>query len=264
MSSYERYIGIDYSGASAPTQSLPGLRAFLATGDGLPVEEPPPPSPRKYWTRRGLAEWLNLTLSDSTPTIVGIDHAFSFPRKYFERYDIEKSWDAFLDDFCAHWPTDEDHVCVDFVRDGLNGNGAAREGDTRWRRLTEERAPGAKSVFHFDVPGSVAKSTHAGIPWLRYLRRLYGDSIHFWPFDGWIVPAGVHTLVEVYPSLWSGLYPAKGRTEHQQDAYTVCRRLSELDRNSTLTKYLTPDLSSDERNTAAYEGWIFGVGVEEQ
>ena len=34
----------------------------------------------------------------------------------------------------------------------------------RWRRLTEERAGGTKSVFHFDVRGSVAKSTHAGIP----------------------------------------------------------------------------------------------------
>jgi hypothetical protein len=37
-------------------------------------------------------------------------------------------------------------------------------GNARWRRLTEERAGGAKSVFHFDVQGSVAKSTHAGIP----------------------------------------------------------------------------------------------------
>jgi hypothetical protein len=39
-------------------------------------------------------------------------------------------------------------------------------GNSRWRRLTEERAGSAKSVFHFDVQGSVAKSTHAGIPWL--------------------------------------------------------------------------------------------------
>jgi hypothetical protein len=53
-------------------------------------------------------------------------------------------------------------------------------GDARWRRLTEERAGGAKSVFHFDVQGSVAKSTHAGIPWLRFIRERLGD---FWPFD---------------------------------------------------------------------------------
>jgi hypothetical protein len=41
-------------------------------------------------------------------------------------------------------------------------------GNARWRRLTEERAGSAKSVFHFDVQGLVAKSTHAGIPWLRF------------------------------------------------------------------------------------------------
>jgi hypothetical protein len=46
------------------------------------------------------------------------------------------------------------------VRDGVMGNGAARVGNARWRRLTEERAGSAKSVFHFDVQGSVAKSTH--------------------------------------------------------------------------------------------------------
>jgi hypothetical protein len=50
----------------------------------------------------------------------------------------------------------------------------ARAGNARWRRLTEERAGGAKSVFHFDVQGSVAKSTHAGIPWLHFIRQRLG------------------------------------------------------------------------------------------
>jgi hypothetical protein len=63
--------------------------------------------------------------------------------------------------------TDE-NIYVDFVRDGVVGNGAARMGNARWRRLTEERSGTAKSVFHFDVQGSVAKSTHAGIPWLPF------------------------------------------------------------------------------------------------
>ena len=49
----------------------------------------------------------------------------------------------------------------------------------------------AKSVFHFDVQGSVAKSTRAGIPWLRFIRQRLGARIHFWPFDGWMfLPAG--------------------------------------------------------------------------
>lgn len=106
---------------------------------------------------------------------------------------------AFLDDFQRHWPTDED-IYIDFVRDGLRGNGAARIGNTRWRRLTEERAGGAKSVFHFDVPGQVAKSTHAGIPWLRFVRQRLGDRVHFWPFDGWDIPKA-----ELLPICCTGL-----------------------------------------------------------
>ena len=63
-----------------------------------------------------------------------------------------------------------------------------RMGDPRWRRLSEIRARTAKSVFLFDVQGQVAKSTHAGLPWLLYLRRQLGDRVHFWPFDGWQIP----------------------------------------------------------------------------
>ena len=52
MTTFLRHIGIDYSGAETPTASLKGLRAYLAEGDGSPVEVPPPPGTRKYWTRR--------------------------------------------------------------------------------------------------------------------------------------------------------------------------------------------------------------------
>ena len=181
MTTFARYIGIDYSGAETPTASLKGLRVYLAEGDTPPVEVPPPPSPRKYWTRRGVAEWLVERLAESAPTLVGIDHGFSFPLRYFEVHRLAPDWSTFLDDFWHRWPTDDDHTYVDFVREGAFGNGAARMGNARWRRLTEERAGGAKSVFHFDVQGSVAKSTYAGIPWLRFMRHRLGDRVHFWP-----------------------------------------------------------------------------------
>jgi hypothetical protein len=57
MPNFDRYIGIDYSGAQTPTSSLSGLRVYLADRATAPVEVQPPPSPRKYWTRRGIAEW---------------------------------------------------------------------------------------------------------------------------------------------------------------------------------------------------------------
>ena len=128
---------------------------------------------------KGIAEWLVERLAEDMPTLVGIDHGFSFPLRYFEAHGLLPDWPRFLDDFQRHWPTDEDHIYVEFVRDGIAGNGAARMGNARWRRLTEERAGGAKSVFHFDVQGSVAKSTHAGIPWLRFIRQRLGAARAF-------------------------------------------------------------------------------------
>jgi hypothetical protein len=176
---FDGYIGIDYSGAETPTSSLRGLRIYKADRTMPPLEVQPPPSPRKYWTRRGIAEWLVERLSEDRPRLVGIDHGFSFPLQYFETHRLPLDWPAFLDDFQRHWPTDGDYVYVDFVRDGTVGDGMARSGNPRWRRLTEVRTKSAKSVFHFDVQGTVAKSTHAGLPWLRYIRRQVGDRVHF-------------------------------------------------------------------------------------
>ncbi|MFN2427912.1 MAG: hypothetical protein ABR587_15865 [Candidatus Binatia bacterium] len=160
-----------------------------------PAVETVPPSPRKYWTRRGVAEWLRARLAEDIPTVVGIDHASSFPLAYFETHGLALDWPAFLEDFHRHWPTDGDHVIVDSVRNGSTGLGSARAGNTRWRRITEKRAGAAKSVFHFDVQGSVAKSTHSGLPWLLRLRREFAGRVHFWPFDGWEITPGRSAVV---------------------------------------------------------------------
>ena len=259
MPAFARTIGIDYSGAETATAALTGLRVYLAAGDGPPVQVPPPPSSRRYWTRKGLAEWLVERLADDVATLVGIDHGFLFPLRYFEVHGLLPDWPQFLDDFQRHWPTDEDHLYVDFVRDGLHGDGAARMGDARWRRLTEQRAGRAKSVFHFDVPGSVAKSTHAGIPWLRFIRQRAGDRVHFWPFDGWDIPAGRSAIAEVYPALWSRGFANEGRTGDQHDAFSIVAWLSRADGDGRLAAFLKPDLSPPERTLARVEGWILGI-----
>ena len=132
---FKRYVGIDYSGAETPTSGLKGLRVYMATSEDEAEEVMPPSGPKRYWTRQAVAHWLLETLSQPTPTIVGIDHGFSFPIRYFEYHQILPDWDVFLRDFRRHWPTDEPHVYVDFVRDGLAGNGAARTGNAKWRRI---------------------------------------------------------------------------------------------------------------------------------
>ena len=255
---FERYVGIDYSGAQTPKSSLKGLRVYAAGRLTSPQEIMPPPSPRKYWTRKGIAEWLVESLSEGPTTLVGIDHGFSFPLQYFEQHGLPLDWPLFLDDFQRHWPTDED-IYVDSVRDGSSGNAAARSGNPRWRRLTELRARPAKSVFHFDAQGSIAKSTHAGIPWLRYIRQHVKDRVHFWPFDGWNVPPDCSMVAEVYPLLRSRTFPSTGRTRDQQDAFATAEWLRRADCDGRLERFLRPELGPNERKAAQIEGWILGV-----
>jgi hypothetical protein len=238
---FARYIGIDYSGAKTPSASLPGLRVYLAEGERGAVEVGPPLGAKRYWTREGVAEWVAERLAEEEPAIVGIDHAFSFPLQYFEKHGLRRDWDSFLEDFQRHWPTDAD-IYVDFVREGREGDGAARAGSSRWKRVTERRAGSAKSVFHFDVPGSVAKSTHAGLPWLLRLRRRFGARVHL-----------------CHPRLCRTRPCPAGLSGDQHDALSVAEFLRDADRDGRLGGLLQPALSASDRAAASVEGWILGV-----
>jgi hypothetical protein len=83
--------------------------------------------------------------------------------------------------------------------------------------------------------------------------------VHFWPFDGWEIPAGRSTIVEVYPALWNRSFANNGRTADQHDAFCIAASLSRADRDGTLAGFLNPALSPTERAVAQVEGWILGV-----
>ncbi len=101
MSAFSRYIGIDYSGAETPEASLKGLRVYCSVGEAAANEVPPPPSPRKYWTRRGIAHWLVARLAEDVPTIVGIDHGFRFRCATLKRTSWRRTGLSFLRIFSA-------------------------------------------------------------------------------------------------------------------------------------------------------------------
>jgi len=254
---FDLHIGIDYSGRESPIRRTPGLQVYATAGDEQPRAIPTPKAPdgaNWNWCRREIAEWIVELARPKIRFIAGIDHGFSFPLGYLKKYKL-KTWEGFLDYFCKHWPTDKDHTSVESLRK-KNRN---RTGSATDFRLTEKWTSSAKSVFLFDVPGSVAKSTHAGIPWLRSIRKEVGKHVHFWPFDGWIVPENRSVIVEIYPSLVRNRYPKEGRTKDQQDAYAIARWLVEMDRNGFLGRYFDPPLTDDQRRVANLEGWIFGV-----
>ncbi len=83
--------------------------------------------------------------------------------------------------------------------------------------------------------------------------------MHFWPFDGWDIPAGQSAIAEVYPALWSRGFANEGRTGDQHDAFSIAAWLSRADRDGSLAALLNPDLSPAERTLAQVEGWILGV-----
>lgn len=265
MPQFDRYIGIDYSGAETANASLKAIRVYLAVSKGSPTEEkttfafPGHSNQPIYWSRQRLAEWLREELLGGPPTIVGIDHAFSFPLAYFEKHQVPLDWPAFLDQLQRHCPVDQPNLYVESIREGVVGSFGECDGDSRWLRLTECWTASAKSVFRFDVQGAVAKASYSGIPWLRYLRQECHDKVHFWPFDGWTVPPGKSAVAEVYPSLWSRRFPKTNRNAHQHDAYSVAAWLQRADLTDFLPRFLQPPLDQHERNTAQIEGWILGV-----
>ncbi|HEX5760018.1 MAG TPA: hypothetical protein VF121_12575 [Thermoanaerobaculia bacterium] len=250
MAEFRQYVGVRYSGRKDPGDRLREIRVFAARGDHTPYQEFNQDDERGRWSRRELAEWLLGKVRDEGSLAVGLDHAFSFPQSYMDRHDLE-SWTDFLEDFEGHWPTHQTAV-----RDLLPGN--PRSGDPDEHRLTGRWSAFPTGVFRFDSLDSRAKATHAGLPWLDYLRRA-GDRVHFWPFDGWEVPAGRSLVAEVRPARLRHRYPKEGLKSDAHDAYAICAWLQERDRLGLLRPYFTPPLSDAEKARAQLEGWILGV-----
>ena len=157
MNLFKAYIGIDYSGAKTTVSRNRGLRVFKATHESEPTRIESFAGPNWNWTRKEIAFWCLEQLKSDDPIIIGIDHGFSFPMSYMERYQI-KNWDQFLEDFQKHWPTDQDNSSVEFLREGNKRTGQHTE-----FRLTESWTSSAQSVFKLDGAGTVGKSTHCGI-----------------------------------------------------------------------------------------------------
>jgi len=253
VKSFTKFIGIDYSGARTPEDPLSALEVYAADGS-LPTRVAPP-SAIWGWSRRELAAWLVDELQGD-PVLVGIDHVFSFPTAYLRRRGYA-DWNAFLIGFNAEWHTADRGVTV---RATLERHPIHAQ-DAHTLRLTERWTSSAKSVFDFNRGAGVAFQSHAGIPWLLFLREHPNlrRRLHFWPFDGFEIPRDRSVIAEVYPAIFKKRYPIEGRTNDQQDAYSIARWLADTSQRGALPRYLQPPLTDEEMALAHLEGWILGV-----
>lgn len=246
MMRFEKYIGIDYSGAGKPTHGHKGLQVYLGDAADDPIILKPPTGTR--WSRWSITTWLVEQIASSSRVVAGIDHGFSLPQEQFYGATI---WPAFLQAFTDEWNSDERQIRKVQIE-------KRHKADRKALRLTENWTSSAKSVFNTNGPG-VSLSTFAGIPWLYRIRQKLGDTVHFWPFDGWVIPDGRSAIVEVYPAIFKNRYPSEGRNGDEQDAYATARWLMESDQRGILDQYLHPPLTKDERKQAELEGWILGI-----
>lgn len=256
MAIFEAYIGIDYSGAKHSLSRIKGLQVSKATVDVEPMKVESPAGRTRNWCRQEIAHWCLAQFNGDAPVIIGIDHGFSFPLNYMQRYRIG-SWDQFLDDFQKHWPTDQDDNSVESLRTGNPRTGSHTE-----FRLTEKWTTSAQSVFKLDGAGTVGKSTHCGIPWLRFLRRQtdYRNSRpHFWPFDGFDIPPNTSVIAEIFPSVFRRRYPRHDATVDEHDAMCAAQWLKDMDARGHLGTYFRPPLTEDALEIARLEGWILGI-----
>lgn len=263
MSRFDRFVGIDYSGAQFPSTPLGNLRIFDTWVCGEPSEIRSRQPGRTNLSRNEVRLWLEQALGSGESVLVGIDHAFCLPAERLATAGLG-SWSSVLDHFVEVVRTHE--RTVQAARASADSEALLAEAepeDTRGVfRLTEKRVSGAKSVFDYIGPG-VAFSTMAGIAQLAFMRRRFREleaPVHFWPFDGFELPASGSVIVEIYPAIFSRQFGKEpGLNPDQHDARSAALWLREICCDGRLDVYLRPPLTVEQKKLAILEGWILGV-----
>lgn len=272
MPVFDKYIGIDYSGADQPQAKIKGLAVVQATTISPATLVYPPNSiycaseKDRLWSRKEIYLWLrNELLNSQERMIIGIDHGLSYPLAVLQQLEFNQ-WDDFLKWSHQTWKTTK-------LTMKQSKEQADYTNSTAKRLVEREFVPSTKSVVDLDrvsgMQGAVSYSTHTGLPWiyrLRYWQKRHGMNIHFWPFDGKIIPEHHHVIVEAYPSLYKKRMTTENHqslvanySEHERDAYYIAEWMRERDQVNTLEPYLhLPTLSSAEYQLSLLEGWVLG------
>lgn len=132
---------------------------------------------------------------------------------------------------------------------GLPRNKTDYENPFGERRACEDRASGAFTCWQMAGAGAVGSQVFMGLPVLARLRRDF--DARAWPFEP--LDSGL-ALVEVWPSLTVGP-PPEGMVKDAWQVQEVARQIAALP-PETLTEALAVE--------APEEGWIFGLGFEDQ
>jgi hypothetical protein len=212
---FDRFVGIDWSGAEGEHQS--GIRVAQISRDAKYLKLVQPGSSRN-WSRRGVLDFIN-SLTDRR-TLVGLDFAFSLPwtvgsgclPAFFDELRKARDLWAFVDDVCKVepffyagpiWLSESSPFCpfIKFWSRERQYEGTLFKGGLLRKTEMAAREVGLqpKSVYRMTGP-QVGAGSFAGMRVLHAVAKAKNVDIAIWPFDA-IENAKV-VIAEIYPAVF--------------------------------------------------------------
>ena len=303
MPLFHTHIVVDWSARSSPSLEKPTRDAIwwaVARVDGGPVPEPETFYARtRHGALQGLVLLLQGELDAGRRALVGFDFPFGYPEGVAGRLTGEASALALWDWLAARTndgPDNENNryeiaAEINAAYPGLGpcwGRPAGwsfptipvkksarsgRECHPPERRVADQLAVGAKTVWQLAYAGSVGSQILLGLP---ALKRLIEDSSIAGQVAVWPLQTGLRTpkepavvIAEVYPSLLRREIHARARKGEISDCAQVrvnALAFARLDAGGGLaplfggTSFLT---TAQRRLIETEEAWILGLGHEE-
>jgi hypothetical protein len=262
---FQRFVGIDWSGAGTASSNTPGLAVAEYSVEGTAAIK----WHTKRRSREELITWLQDALHpDLPPTIVGMDFSFGFPVGTMQRIFRASSWvemTRVLSDLNVSHGTARAVAEAINARPEFFGHGPFRTNETRnafrfnldsgipYYRTVENYVPQAISGWYLGSGATVGYSMITGIAALGQLidaRKSRLCDFAVWPFEE-LVP-GKHLLAEVYPAIWAKPVP-NIENEHERDAIRIANGLAEMEIRALKLPRFASDVATRE------EGWILGI-----
>jgi hypothetical protein len=283
---FDRHVMVDWSAAAVPTRGKDSIWLGLAErGAGTTVEN----IPTRHAAIGRLRGIARETLEAGERLLIGFDFPFGYPagvagdvtgkgsalalwRWIAERLDdgetnannrfaVAAEINRRYPGIGPFWgrPATVDQPDIPIRARARTGQGHPAE-----RRLVEQVATHAKTVWQLAYAGAVGSQVLTGLPAILKLRDdpALSDAVRIWPFEtGLAAPEAPIAIAEIYPSLIPP-DPSEAIKDAGQ-VRAVADWLSALDANGLLSDLFAGPADAPSRDRAiieAEEAWILGLG----
>lgn len=290
MLNFDRFVGIDWSGAKSPIVNRSIAVSYADRGNDAPILL------EHKWSRSNVSDWILEQAKGYERILIGIDCNFGYAYDVIQKQlghgaTYKQLWHA-VDQACEH---ESNYFGAGFWENDKYKNHFWTSGKKRDDFLMPQRdveiACAEEGLGHPESPfkligaKQVGKGGLSGMRMAHHLKNKLGDIIAFWPFERGCVDRAKIVVTEIYPrqfliraghgltkvrtiqELNKALLALKSNpfsqqqvfTDHDTDAILSAAGLRLLCGND---KNVSKDVSQPalmSYNAQIAEGWIFGI-----